>query len=273
MFGMGEKTPEQKQAARNKALLHAAKSGNVDNVRKLLDEGADIEARTGFWENTPLIAAAWRGQAEVVRLLLDRGAKIEAVNAIRDTALNIAVQNGNADTVKLLLERGAALDTPDEAGRTPLGNAVHFKRGEMITLIAAHVLQREAAAREALRKLAEGEDAARKQAAEQRAALEREAARRTQKEYAEVVVFTQKIGDLVLEDAFNFASFERLTFVRKGPGGDVQSMARQSFQEMGNQQLLRRAFQEHVKRGGTAEECDVFPNEKPRLGKIAGGQP
>ena len=52
----------------------AASQGTLAEVRRLLDEGADIEARGGPWAMKPLHAAASNAHAAVVILLLKRGA-------------------------------------------------------------------------------------------------------------------------------------------------------------------------------------------------------
>ena len=54
------------------ALTHAAKEGRALVAESLLEEGADVNARSGAW--TPLLAAAQQGRVEVVELLLERGA-------------------------------------------------------------------------------------------------------------------------------------------------------------------------------------------------------
>lgn len=56
-------------------LFFAANSGNSNAVRILIDNGADLNARvTGGW--TPLSHAAYCGYAEIVRMLIDSGANL-----------------------------------------------------------------------------------------------------------------------------------------------------------------------------------------------------
>lgn len=55
------------------AILAAARKGDVAGVKKLLDQGADVNAK-GRYDVTPLMTAALRGNVELVRLLLERGA-------------------------------------------------------------------------------------------------------------------------------------------------------------------------------------------------------
>ena len=61
----------------NRELIEAAAEGDVRWVRKLLDRGADVNAR-GALGGTPLHWAAREGRLSVARLLLDRGADVNA---------------------------------------------------------------------------------------------------------------------------------------------------------------------------------------------------
>lgn len=54
----------------------------VPAVKKLLDNGHDIEAR-GYHKQTPLIAAAFMNQWEVVAFLIEAGANIEATSTFK----------------------------------------------------------------------------------------------------------------------------------------------------------------------------------------------
>jgi ankyrin repeat protein len=56
---------------------------------------------------TPLLWAAKNGQIEVVKLLLEKGANSEAKDKSDRTALMLAVANGKTDVAALLREKGA----------------------------------------------------------------------------------------------------------------------------------------------------------------------
>ena len=58
-------------------LLEAAKRGTTEEVRRLLDAGADVNAR-GDDGVTALHEAAYYGPADVVQLLIDHGADVNA---------------------------------------------------------------------------------------------------------------------------------------------------------------------------------------------------
>jgi ankyrin repeat protein len=62
--------------AANGALHLAAKRGDAEAVRWLLDHGADPDGRWDHWDATvtPLHLAAWHGHRDVVTMLLDAGA-------------------------------------------------------------------------------------------------------------------------------------------------------------------------------------------------------
>ena len=61
-------------ADKGEALLDAAANGKVDEARRLLDEGANVE--TTYSGDTPLCEAAVCNQPAVVKLLIERKANL-----------------------------------------------------------------------------------------------------------------------------------------------------------------------------------------------------
>ncbi len=88
------------------ALRIAANAGRLEEVKRLLSAGADINARA---ENgmTPLILASWRGHTKVVELLLREGADVDATTNIGTTALKFATERGQKKVIALLRSHGA----------------------------------------------------------------------------------------------------------------------------------------------------------------------
>lgn len=89
-------------------IVTATEKGDTDWVRRLISEGADVNARQH--EATALIVAAERGRTEIAKLLLDAKADPNASLSLGYTALYFAAQYGGPDITRLLLERGATVD-------------------------------------------------------------------------------------------------------------------------------------------------------------------
>ena len=80
-------------------LHDAARSGDIDQLRQLLDAGGNLEDRDGTKE-TPLISAALAGHADIVAELIKRGADITARNDRGLTPLHAAAYGGNLARLK-----------------------------------------------------------------------------------------------------------------------------------------------------------------------------
>lgn len=82
-------------------LLSAASEGQVGEVRKFVEMGADVGAHC---QNgcTALHLAAMKGHAETVKLLVDLGAYVRARDEFGRMPLDLAVDNGHAETVTVL---------------------------------------------------------------------------------------------------------------------------------------------------------------------------
>jgi len=92
-----------------------------------LDAGADVDAKDSF-NGTGLIRAAERGHASIVARLLETDIDVDHVNRLGWTALLEAVILGEGGRphvrpVRLLVEASADADIPDESGTTALAHA------------------------------------------------------------------------------------------------------------------------------------------------------
>jgi ankyrin repeat protein len=67
-------------------LMVAAASGDVDSVRTLLDNGAEINGRDGVRWQTPVMYAAANNRAAVIELLASKGADLTLTSKVSDLA-------------------------------------------------------------------------------------------------------------------------------------------------------------------------------------------
>jgi ankyrin repeat protein len=88
-------------------LLYEIQEGNIDEVKTLLDQGVDINAKDNIgW--FPLLLAYKKNKVEIMKLLLDKGANTEITfKPYGFTILADAIHNYKDTMAKLLIEKGA----------------------------------------------------------------------------------------------------------------------------------------------------------------------
>jgi ankyrin repeat protein len=135
--------------------LHvAAARGDVQAVKLLLENGGDVNSRTGDGQ-TPLHLAAYAGRIDVVELLLEKGADVNAratqtIIVHEDmralfvdysgvahgwTPLHYAVAGGDVLTAMLLLMHGADVNARSWEGVTPLHIAASLGDAEIVKVL------------------------------------------------------------------------------------------------------------------------------------------
>ncbi len=149
-------------------LHEATREGDLEQVRTLIDAGADLDAQGDNGE-TPLNTAILEGHVLVASLLIDRGAGIQArnkggftplhatayVNAVEiaerllrkgadvndqqnkagGTALSVASEEGHAGVAKVFIAHGADLEAGERNGYTPLTRALWRGHEEVVSLL------------------------------------------------------------------------------------------------------------------------------------------
>jgi ankyrin repeat protein len=95
-------------------FLFAARVGDVESAKLLLEAGADIND-TRPEGASALVVAAHGNQLEMVKFLLDRGAQVDHAGA-GYTALLAAVLRGNPEMVDALIAKGADVNRKLEKG-------------------------------------------------------------------------------------------------------------------------------------------------------------
>ena len=95
--------------------------GNIDIIRLLIENGADVNAKDGDGR-TLLMIAAYNDDKniDIIRLFLDMGLDINAKDKDGETPLMRAAREGNIDIARLLVEKGADIDAKDNDDHTAL---------------------------------------------------------------------------------------------------------------------------------------------------------
>jgi ankyrin repeat protein len=122
------------------ALHAAAQKGNVEFAKLLIGLGMNINQTTslGF---TPLHIAIYEGHTDLALALLEAGAQLNhTTKETGDTVLHLAVGIGNAKVTEALIKKKADLNALNADKQTPLDMAVQYKRnkcGELLQKAAA----------------------------------------------------------------------------------------------------------------------------------------
>ena len=89
------------------ALRRAIMFNRTDVIKRLVDEGADVNRQTRYTKDTPLHFAARDNKTEAVRLLLDNGADINLKNDNNKTPLDEARKGSEVESLLLQLQQSA----------------------------------------------------------------------------------------------------------------------------------------------------------------------
>jgi hypothetical protein len=140
-----------RQRSTDAGLIEAVKQGDIAAAERLLDAGANPNAREvaftkpsfsrrtkggkPVFANTALMLAVYARHAELVELLLRRGAD---VNRRGPFGVRPLMAHAGVDLARLLLEHGARPNLRDDYGNTALGHAANPGDTELIELLLDH---------------------------------------------------------------------------------------------------------------------------------------
>ena len=111
-------------AAWERAAIH----GDLEGIRELLRDGANVDARNRHGQ-TALMLAAHRGHLKIAGVLVEAGADLNVIAKYTLTALMLAIVAGHDAVARLLVAAGADLrvrgsGAPGFAGKTAYDLAV-----------------------------------------------------------------------------------------------------------------------------------------------------
>jgi len=134
----------QKKELDNTFLLATIKSNNITELKKLLMDGADINAKYTApssddktdWENfTVLMVATQYRDLETVRFLVENGADVNAQDKNGVSALAKAVALKFPDIVQFFVDNSANINSSNSLGFTPLMSAAYIGNAEIVRIL------------------------------------------------------------------------------------------------------------------------------------------
>ncbi|HSE22744.1 MAG TPA: ankyrin repeat domain-containing protein [Pyrinomonadaceae bacterium] len=122
---------------RNFALLRAAYTNSIAEVRGVTAGGADLNFRNRRGDSALMLAIENSyGNNEVAEFLVERGSDVNATNGDGDTPLMIAASGNNAGAVKILLDHKADVRLVNKKRQT----ALHIASASLHSKIVAAIL-------------------------------------------------------------------------------------------------------------------------------------
>ena len=113
----------------NTALVHASLLNQLNIVKYLLENGADVNAGSTV---TPLMAASYVGNKDIAAFLIRNKANVNIKGDKGLSALTLAATNGHSEIVSLLLKNKADINAKSDEGVTAL---IAASAGGHITIV------------------------------------------------------------------------------------------------------------------------------------------
>ena len=128
-------------------LIEAIEKNNIDEVRRLIEAGADVDSTYSFeiaygtsdnysWTTeirTALMLAAENDEKEIVELLVEHGADVNNTDLYGATALMIASNNiSGTQIVEYLIEHGADINAVNKIGESALFYATTVETAKVL---------------------------------------------------------------------------------------------------------------------------------------------
>jgi uncharacterized protein len=126
-LGCGDETAAQRSGLRpiDRQLVAAAYENDVAAARRLIEEGADVNAKDETQQSAYLIATSEVGDdPRLLELTLDNGAEVDDKDSYNGTGLIRAAERGHPRIVRRLLQAGIDRDHVNRLGWTALHEAI-----------------------------------------------------------------------------------------------------------------------------------------------------
>lgn len=139
----------REQERLNKSLLEACIKGDLEDCKKLLKDGAKVNA-TSKSGKSPLYIACSKGYIDIMRYLLEQGADPNIATKVGKTALHAACKNDDPlEMVQLLLDYKAQVN---KQTLKPKAKTKQYKQATPLHYLFRHQYKKELALSEKLKK-------------------------------------------------------------------------------------------------------------------------
>ncbi|MBE6353374.1 ankyrin repeat domain-containing protein [Treponema sp.] len=125
-----KKDIDKKDSIGNTLLMGCAENGDIDNVKKLITAGADIQLINSHGDSA-LVLALKSGQIKTAEYLCEKGAKI--LNLSNSDLFDIF--DKNPESIKILKKSEFNLNNKDKYGYSPLIDAIYNNRNNIAKLL------------------------------------------------------------------------------------------------------------------------------------------
>ncbi|HNY12227.1 MAG TPA: ankyrin repeat domain-containing protein, partial [Candidatus Wallbacteria bacterium] len=119
----------------NADLLESVKNNNIENIKALLSNGANVNACDPLDNSTPLIYAAGSGDMRILKLIAENGGGLEMKTAEGWTALMKAIIKNRPEAAGYLLEQKMDIEITDNDGNTALLLACQLGRLDIADML------------------------------------------------------------------------------------------------------------------------------------------
>lgn len=115
--------PSQSARAVSGSLHETVAKGDYTTALKMVEQGADLEAKDPGAGASVLHYAVMRGRMPVIDVLLSRGADVNSRTRMGTTPLHTAALYARIEVAELLIDAGADVNAQSASGVTPLAMA------------------------------------------------------------------------------------------------------------------------------------------------------
>lgn len=131
---------KEKKQDPSEGMFNAIQNGDLEKVKKLLDNGFDVNFR--YEKNrTPLLLAIDANQKEIAAFVIEKGADLDIQNDAGITALLWAIYKGYPDLAQMIIQKKANLNLQNEDGETALMEAIATNQPAIVHLLIQEGVQ------------------------------------------------------------------------------------------------------------------------------------